>query len=268
MEIELEKYFETNKESWNKKVDVHLGSELYNMEQFLLTGNSLKEIEIELLGDITGKSILHLQCHFGQDSISLAKLGAIVTAIDISDVAINKAKELNTIMGTDVNFIQTNIYDLQIVLKEKYDIVYTSYGTIVWLPDLMKWAEIISHFLKIDGKFIFVEFHPFLLMLDEEMKEFIYGYFNNGAVIENIQGTYADFESDIKQDIVTWNHSTGEIINSLIKNNIQILSFDEYDFSPYNCFKNLVEIAPSRYKLSTFKKNIPMVFTLVGKKNI
>ena len=161
-------YIEINKQSWNKKTDFHIASEFYDNESFIKGKSSLNEIELNLLGDIKGKSILHLQCHFGQDTISLNRLGAKITGVDLSDRAIEKANELAKETNAEANFICCDIYDLPNFLDEKFDIVYTSYGTIGWLPDMDKWASIISHFLKPKGKFIFVEFHPVVWMFDDD----------------------------------------------------------------------------------------------------
>ena len=147
-------YKEINKALWNNKTDVHIESEFYDNETFINGRNSLNSIELELLGDIKGKSVLHLQCHFGQDTISLNRLGANVTGIDLSDKAIERAKELTIKTNSDAKFICCDIYDLPNHLDEQFDIVFTSYGVIGWLPDLDKWAKIISHFLKQDGKFV------------------------------------------------------------------------------------------------------------------
>ena len=167
MAIKIE-YLNTNKQLWNNKVSHHIESDFYKMDYFLAGNTSLNTIELDLLGNIEGKSVLHLQCHFGQDSISLAKLGAKVTAIDFSEIAIEKAKEIATQTNTNVNFISCNIYDLPNLIDKKFDIVFTSYGTICWLPDIMKWAGLVSHFLKPNGQFVFVDFHPVIWMYDND----------------------------------------------------------------------------------------------------
>lgn len=141
-------YIEINKQSWNNRVDAHLKSEFYDVTGFLNGNSSLNSIELELLGDVKGKSILHLQCHFGQDSISLARLGAKVTSVDLSDKAIENGKTLAKQTSADVNFICCDVYDLPHHLTEQFDMVFTSYGTIGWLPDLDKWASLISRYLK------------------------------------------------------------------------------------------------------------------------
>ncbi|MFM7619546.1 MAG: class I SAM-dependent methyltransferase, partial [Bacteroidota bacterium] len=168
--MEEEKLFELNRTSWNKRVAVHMKSDFYFLEEFLKGRTSLNEIELNLLGDIRGKSILHLQCHFGQDTLSLARMGAEVTGVDLSDEAIEKAKALNAQMGLNAEFICCNVYDLKNHLDKKFDLVFTSYGTIGWLPDLDRWAEVVSHFLKPSGTFLFVEFHPVMWMFDNEFE--------------------------------------------------------------------------------------------------
>ena len=150
----FEKHLNTNKNLWNNKVAHHVASDFYKMDDFLNGKTSLNTIELDLLGNIEGKSVLHLQCHFGQDSISLARLGAKVTAIDFSEIAIEKAKEIATQTNTNVDFICCNIYDLSNFLNKKFDVVFTSYGTIGWLPDIIKWANIVSHYLKPKGQFV------------------------------------------------------------------------------------------------------------------
>ena len=158
----MKNYLEINRKSWNAKVEPHLKSDFYFVDEFLNGKTSLNSIELEILGDVSGKEILHLQCHFGQDSISLSRMGAKVTGIDLSDKAIEAAQDLAQKCGTDTSFLVSDVYELPKILDKKFDIVYTSYGTIGWLPDLEKWAEVISHFLKPGGKFVFVEFHPFV----------------------------------------------------------------------------------------------------------
>lgn len=177
-------YKQINKESWNKRVELHLPSEFYKMDEFLEGATSLKEIELDLLGDVSGKKILHLQCHFGQDSLSLARMGAKVTGVDISDTAIYEARKLNEQLGLDAEFICCDIYDLPSHLNDEFDIVFTSYGTIIWLPDLDKWASVVHRFLRPKGQFIFVDFHPIVEMCNADFTEVQYGYFNEQAFEE------------------------------------------------------------------------------------
>lgn len=259
-------YIEINRQSWNNKVDIHFKSAFYDVASFVSGKNSLNSIELNILGDISGKSILHLQCHFGQDSISLQRLGAQVTGVDLSDKAIDCAKELAIQTNTNAQFICCDIYDLPQHLTAQFDMVYTSYGTIGWLPDLDKWASVISKFLKPNGKFVFVEFHPVVWMFDDNFDKIAYNYFNAGAIIESLEGSYADRNANINQDYVSWNHSLSEVISSLINNNLVINSFNEYDYSPYNCFNRTIEFEPNKYRIEHLDNKIPMVYAILATK--
>lgn len=259
-------YLQINKQLWNNKTEVHLNSEFYDNENFIKGKSSLNQIELALLGDVKGKTILHLQCHFGQDTISLSRMGAKTVGVDLSDKAIATAKDLAQQTNANAEFICCDVYDLPKHLNQQFDIVFTSYGTIGWLPDLDKWAKIVSQFLKPGGQFIFVEFHPVVWMFDDDFKTIAYNYFNVEPIIEIEEGTYADKNADIKQQAISWNHDLSEVINSLIKNGISIQQFNEYDYSPYNCFNETIEAAPNKYRIKHLGAKIPMIYSLVGEK--
>lgn len=257
-------YLEINRQSWNNRTETHLKSEFYDLDNFKKGKSSLNEIELNLLGDVKGKTILHLQCHFGQDTISLDRLGATVTGIDLSDKAIESAKQIAKDTKSNANFICCDIYDLPNHLDEKFDIIYTSYGTIGWLPDLDKWAKIIAKFLKQKGQFVFVEFHPVVWMFDDDFDKIGYRYFNSGAIVETNSGTYANKNADLTVTDVSWNHSISEVLNSLINNGLEIKSLDEFDYSPYNCFNKTVEFEPKKYRIKHLENKIPMVYSITA----
>lgn len=260
----MEDYKEINKTAWNLKTDIHVHSGFYDNESFLKGESSLQSIELNLLGDIKDKSILHLQCHFGQDSISLSRLGAQVIGIDLSDKAINYARNMAKELKTDTKFICSDLYALPDVLDEKFDIVFTSYGVIGWLPDMKQWAEVISHYLKPGRRFIMVEFHPVVWMFDDEFKTIAYNYFNAGEIVEQLEGSYTDQSADIQYMTVTWNHSLSEVINSLIQVGIRIYQFEEFDYSPYDCFTHTVRIDKNKYRIKHFENKLPMIYAVEG----
>ena len=260
-------FFEINKNSWNQKVESHLKSKFYDVDGFKKGKSSLNTIELDLLGDIKGKTILHLQCHFGQDSLSLARMGATVTAVDFSENAIISANNLANELNIEATFICCNIYDLPDYLNKQFDIVFTSYGTIGWLPDIKKWAKIVSLFLKPEGQFIMAEFHPFVWMYNSSFSEITYRYFNSGEIVETESGTYADKSAELVLKTVGWNHGISEVLNALISNDIQIEIFNEYDYSPYNCFQNMVEITPNHFQIEAFGNKLPLVYAIKGLKS-
>ena len=259
-------YISVNKESWNKKTEVHLTSNFYDVPSFLAGKSSLNSIELELLGDVKGKKILHLQCHFGQDSLSLARMGAKVTGVDFSDKAIAKAQEFAKKLQLDATFHCCDLYEAPKIIDEKFDIVFTSYGTIGWVPDIEKWANVVSHFLKPQGKFVMADFHPVVWMFDNDFKEVFYSYFNIEPIYESETGSYAEREANIETHTISWNHSIADILNSLIGSGIEINSFQEYDYSPYNCFNQTEEYEKGKYRIKHFQNKIPIVYSVLATK--
>lgn len=257
-------YIEINKKAWDSKTPYHIQSPFYDMESFLRGKTTLTPIELELLGDIRGKRVLHLQCHFGQDTISLARLGATVTGVDFSEAAIHQAVQLAHQTRVSSRFICCDIYDLPNHLDEEFDIVFTSYGTIGWLPDLNKWAGVISRFLKPGGKFVFAEFHPVVWMFDTALEKVQYNYFKSDAIVEIEMGTYADITAPIEIETVSWNHSLSEVINNLIMNDLQLLAFHEYDYSPFNCFINMEEPEKGKFRFSNHGNKLPLVYSIAA----
>ncbi len=261
--MDFSKEFETNRETWNRKVAVHAASDFYEMESFKEGRSSLNRYELEALGDVQGKSLLHLQCHFGQDTLSWSRMGAHCTGIDLSNEGIKLAKSLNEELGLDANFICCNVLDTSEYVKETFDIIFTSYGTIGWLPDLKPWAQMISERLKPGGVFYIVEFHPIAWMFDylTEPPQMTYGYMQKEAIYEEYEGTYAD---DSTKKIISkeygWNHGLGEVISALTNAGLNIRYLHEHDASPYNIFPGLKENAEGMYELP--KKPYPLIFEI------
>ena len=280
MENEFSKYFEANKQSWNKRTAVHKDSVFYDLDSFKKGKSSLNNIELEELGDVKGKTLLHLQCHFGMDTMSWAREGAKVTGVDFSDEAINLAKELASELNISADFVCANVYELTDASKvppleitghcegyerssrEAFDIVFTSYGTIGWLPDLDKWANIVAHFLKPGGIFYIADFHPALWMMDENFENIKYSYFNAAVITEEVSGTYTDRDAPIRSTEHGWNHSFSEIITALLKHNLQIVQFNEFSYSPYNCFNNLEQGADGMWRIKGMDEKMPMMYSI------
>ncbi|MGB5383293.1 MAG: methyltransferase domain-containing protein [Lutimonas sp.] len=257
----VDKYLSVNKALWNKKVPVHFDSNFYDNPGFLKSQHSLNPIEMDLLGDLEGQKVLHLQCHFGQDTISLQKLGAQATGVDFSEPAIEKARDLSEQCQLFPEFVCSDIYDLDKNLQGQFDLIFTSYGTIGWLPDLNKWAEIIDHFLKPGGTFLIVEFHPMIWVFDDHFKKIVYSYFNRAAIVEKEEYSYTDGAA-IELNSVTWNHPFSEVFGALLSKNLVIDDFQEYDYSPYDCFSNTLKIDENKYQIKGMEGKLPMVYSL------
>lgn len=262
MQTEQE-YFEANRALWNEKTKHHTVSRFYDMDSFLAGKSSLKEPELELLGDVQGKSILHLQCHFGQDSLSLARMGANVTGTDIADDAIAYGLDLvEKLSLTNAKFVRVDTYAVPDRIKEQFDIVFATYGVIGWLPDMKRWAHVVSRMLKPGGKLVLAEFHPVVWMFDNEFTKLEYSYFNSGPIIETLHGTYANKEAEIEMQEIGWNHTLSDVIQSLSDEGIHLEVFKEYDYSPYDCFHNMVETGEDKWQIKGMEGKIPMMYTI------
>jgi len=254
----FQKQIESNLKSWENRTPIHLKSQFYDLEAFKNGKTSLKSIELNALNNVQNKSILHLQCHFGQDSLSWAKMGAKVTAVDFSPSAISAAKQLSEELKIPVRFIESNVLTLD--LKQQFDIVFMSYGTLGWLPDLQTWGSIVSKHLKQGGLFFISEFHPFIDLLNEDTQ---YGYFfdNNTPTIKEM-GSYTDGGEQMLTEYCWWSHSLTEIFTSLETNGLKLKSFEEFDYSPYH-LKGMVKRKEGEYVLENrAKQSLPYIFTL------
>ena len=255
-------YFEANRQLWNQRTMAHRDSSFYNREGFLKGERVLTPIELGELDDLKGKTLLHLQCHFGMDSLDLTRMGAEVTGVDLSDEAIREAKQLSDEIGAQARFICCNVYDLEEHLDETFDQVFTSYGTIGWLPDLDKWAGLIARYLKPGGQFYMADFHPVLWMFDDDFTRIQYAYENREVIIVENQGTYTDRNADIKGKEYSWNHSISEVLNALIRAGLKLEFFNEHMYSPYNCFRNMTETTKGKWEIKGMEGKLPMVYSL------
>ncbi len=267
----MQDYLSLNRASWNARTAAHWDSDFYDVPGWLAGNDSLRDIELALLpADLSGLRILHLQCHFGQDTLSLARRGAHVTGVDLSDAAIGRANELAERTGlTDrVRFINCDLYSLPDHLDEaaSFDIVFTTYGTIGWLPDLDRWATLIAHYLRPGGTLVFADFHPVVWMLNDERTELHYRYFKDEPIVEEHTDSYTDNSGGLSYTDVAWNHSFGEILGSLLAAGLRLDFFEEYDYSPYNCFPNMKEIGPHRYQFNELAGIVPVVYAIRASK--
>ncbi|APY07881.1 SAM-dependent methyltransferase [Winogradskyella sp. J14-2] len=255
-------YFDVNKETWNKKVAIHAESKMYDLETFKAGKTSLMPYELNALGNVKGKSLLHLQCHFGQDTLSWQRKGAQCVGVDLSDEGIKLAKQLNNELNLDAEFVCCNVLDTSKHINKTFDIVYTSYGVIGWLPDLKPWAKMISERLKVGGTFYMVEFHPILWMFDyvDDEPKMKHHYNQDEVIYEEYEGTYANQSSKMVSREYGWNHGLSQVVNALIEAGLQIEYLNEHDESPYDVFPNLVKTESGMYKMK--HQLFPMIFEI------
>lgn len=253
-------YFEMNRAGWDRRAAVHVESNFYDVDGFLAGATSLREIELAELQDVAGKKLLHLQCHFGLDTLSWARAGAICTGVDISPVAIQKAQELAARASLSAKFVCSSLYGLGALPKAPFDIVFTSYGALCWLPDLKRWAEVVASNLAQGGRFYIAEFHPVYDLLAG------YSYFTRPEPDIDEEGTYTENGANAVAELATWAHPLSSVINALVGVGVQIDRVSEFPYSPYNCFEGLVERQSGRFYLSHNGNDVPIVYSISGRK--
>ena len=235
----LESAQRANRSLWDEWTLVHERSEFYDVAGFLAGRDSLGHIEGEALADVHGLRILHLQCHFGLDSLSLARRGAMVTGVDFSGEAIRLARRLavQTGLQSQADFLQADALDLPACLDGRFDLVFTSWGVLIWLSDLNAWAQGIERCLRPGGRFLVVEFHPFVWTLDDERADALvprYGYFHSPAPVRWLtagQGSYADPSAVVHEPAqYEWTHSIGDVVSAVTATGLRLTDFREYPF--------------------------------------
>ncbi|MBD3868589.1 MAG: methyltransferase domain-containing protein [Acidobacteria bacterium] len=263
----MKRFTDANRTMWDARVPAHKKSEFYDVESFKGGAPALKPLELKELGDVKGKSLLHLQCHFGQDSLDWARRGAKVTGIDFSPRAIDTAKSLAQEMNLPATFVESDIDSLPDNLGGSFDIVFTSYGVVMWLPDIRRWGEVVAHFLKPGGTFYIVEFHPTSWIFDEESEilKVKYPYFNDGEPLAlPSTGSYADPDGSTGTFTeYSWCHSLADVLNALINAGLKLEYVHEFPYTSYPQFPNLMNLQDDgTYRLKEGDGSVPLMYSI------
>jgi SAM-dependent methyltransferase len=255
-----------NQANWDERLPIHL--EAYRVPEFLAGGLTLWPLERGELGSVAGKSLLHLQCHFGLDTMSWARLGASVTGVDFSSAAIAAARRLSVESGVPARFVESNLFDLPDVLDDRFDIVFTSYGVLSWLPDIEAWARVVAHFLRDGGTFYIAELHPWAWVMDDTGLSPEPGarYFHDEEPLKWEQhGSYVGeprhFDNPTTYE---WNHSLGDITSALIDAGIEIEFLHEWPFSVYRAFTTMEQHDDGTWHLPGDRW--PLLFSIRGRR--
>jgi len=270
----MDRYRESNRALWNAWTRINVASKFYDVEAFAAgRGRDLDPIARAGPGDVRGKSLLHLQCHFGMDTIRWARQGATVTGIDFSEEAVASARALAARMGVPATFVHSDVYELPGKLGGRFDVVFTSHGVLSWLPDLERWAQVVAHFLDPGGVFYIVEAHPVMLLFNDRLTEpglrLLYPYFHGPEPIrEEHAGCYTSPDAPIQSVEHVWLHTLSEIIGSLVRAGLHIESFEEYPFVSWQFFPWMVQgpdgwwRLPDHAGLPTGPDSLPLMFSL------
>lgn len=258
----------SNRALWDEWTGIHESSQFYDLEGFRQGGVRLKQYEIEEIGPVEGKNLLHLQCHFGIDTLSWARLGAKVTGADFSSRAVELARSLAGELDIDAHFVCSDIYELPQALEDTFDVIYTSRGVLGWLPDLGPWARVIAHFLRPGGVFYISEIHPIVYVFNDTDGvtdlEVRFPYFPRPEPIAlPVKGSYADPTAEVTSSVeYTWPHSMAEVVTSLASAGLRIDFLHEWPWLDWD-LPYLVPRADGTWGLPPERDGeIPLSFSL------
>ncbi len=267
---------EANRQSWDARARIHAESRFYDLASYIRDPAHLSDtvrFDRTELGDVSGKSLLHLQCHIGTDTISWARLGATVTGTDLSPVSIEQARKLSADSGTPARFEVAELYDTPDVINEKFDIVCTGVGALVWLPDIRGWAQVVSRMLKPGGVFYVRDGHPMAGAVDNGRKDdqliVTAPYFerSEGTRYEGT-GTYADGPELPDKVDYEWNHGLGEIVTSLIDADLRIEFLHEHQFGEWHAFPEMQKDNDGYWRFPENRDHMPLMFSLRATKEL
>ncbi len=268
-----EKALQANQALWDEWTGIHETSPFYDLAGFRRGGIRLRPYEVEEVGDVAGRDLLHLQCHFGIDTLSWARLGARVTGADFSTRAIELATRLAAELELDARFVRSDLYGLPDVLEGQFDVVYTSRGVLGWLPDVSRWAQVVSHFLKPGGTFYITEIHPVAQAFENEgvapgELRLQYPYWEHPQPLAfEVAGSYADRSATVMTPTeYGWDHGLGEIVTALIDAGLRIESLREFPWVDWQ-LDFLVLGQDGRWRLPPqVAGELPLFFSLLAMK--
>ncbi|HLF77391.1 MAG TPA: class I SAM-dependent methyltransferase [Dehalococcoidia bacterium] len=266
-------YIETNRAHWDEVVRLHAASEFYDVPSFKAGRSTLLAVERTEVGDVRGKTLLHLQCHFGMDTLSWAREGAIVTGVDFSPAAISTARALASELGIEARFVESNIYDLPKVLAGSFDIVFASYGVVCWLPDFPAWARIAASYVKPGGFFYLIDGHPLFAAIDDDAKteglRLLYPYLTTGVPqpYPEVDGSYAAMDAKLEhRETTDFTHDLGEVVTSLIQCGLQLEFLREWPLCAWQALPKMTRSDDDYWRLPESEPAVPFMYSLRARK--
>jgi 2-polyprenyl-3-methyl-5-hydroxy-6-metoxy-1,4-benzoquinol methylase len=256
---------ELNRSNWDSRVSVHVASSFYDVDGFRAGRDTVGPLQAAEVGDVTGKRLVHLQCHIGLDTLSWARRGAVVSGLDFSAPAVETAQSLAAELGIAATFVVSDVYDaVNAYDGARFDIVYTGIGALVWLPSLTRWASVVASLLTPGGFLYLIEGHPFVQTLEESAGTLVvaHDYFDSAGVEEDYPYTYTDGPSLAQPRSVQFQHSLGSIVSALAEAGLRIEFLHEFDFEMFSRFSSMKAGPDGRYRLPGGQPTVPMLFSL------
>lgn len=269
---------EANRLNWDERAAVHAASKAYNLQAYIDDPARLSRVveqDVERLGDLTGLEAIHLQCHIGTDTLSLARLGARVTGLDISPASLDVARKLFADTGTPGDFVESEVCAASDALDGRtYELVYTGVGALCWFPRIAPWAATVAALLRPGGRLFLREHHPVLWMMeseegDEGRLDVRYPYFETDKpMMFDDNATYTDGDVDFTHTRnYEWNHGLGEILAALLAEGLVLDHIEEYNRVCYQALPHMVEVSPGVYELPGKQRDqVPLMYTLGARK--
>lgn len=271
-------YFAVNRANWDERAPAHAESPDYEVARFGEDPSFLSEVvrfDVPLLGDVAGLRGIHLQCHIGTDTVSLARLGARMTGLDFSGTSLQEARRIAQLAGADVDFVEASVYDAPHVLgAEPFDLVFTGIGALCWLPSVDRWADVVATLLKPGGRLFLREGHPMLWSLDDEYPERLsvrYAYFEGEPNVWDGGGTYVATDHEFEHTrTYDWNHGMGEILTALLEHGLQITGLVEHPSVPWEALPGQMVKGipgfPQEWTLRAHPERLAASYTLQARK--
>ena len=270
-------YLDVNRANWDERAPAHAKSKDYAVERFVDDPTFLSDVvrfDVPRLGDLKGLRGVHLQCHIGTDTLSLARLGARMTGLDFSEPALKEARALAERSGIEADFVQSDVYSaLEVLDRECYDLVFTGIGALCWLPDVRRWAEVVNGLLRPGGRLFIREGHPMLWALDDTRTDGLvtlaYSYFETAEpLVWDEGGTYVETDAEFQHNVThSWNHGLGEIITALLDEGLQITGLEEHASIPWDGVPGAMTLGEdNEYRLTEKPERLAASYTLQAHK--
>ncbi|HJP73039.1 MAG TPA: class I SAM-dependent methyltransferase [Pseudonocardiaceae bacterium] len=269
----MDDYLTVNRANWDSRAPAHAASPDYGIERFVADPAHLSKVvafDLPRLGDLTGLRGVHLQCHIGTDTLSLARLGARMSGLDFSSASIAEARTLAERTNTPIDYHIAPVYDaVEVLGAEAYDLVFTGIGALGWLPDIRRWAQVVSGLLKPGGRLFIREGHPMLWTLDETVDPAVprYSYFEQEEpLVFTAPGTYVQTETELPASTThEWNHGLAEIITALMDAGLRLTQFVEHNSVPWNAIPGQMTQDPdndNEWRLTTDPDRLAATYTI------
>jgi SAM-dependent methyltransferase len=270
-------YRTVNRANWDERAPAHAASPDYAVDRFVDDPRYLSKVvrfDLPRLGDVSGLRAVHLQCHIGTDTISLHRLGARVTGLDFSTASLEQARRLATMAGADVDFVESEVYEATQVLQPgAFDLVYTGIGALCWLPEVRRWAKVVSALLRPGGRLFLREGHPMLWAIDDARTDGVlavdYPYFERTEpLVFSDTGTYVSTDHTFNQNLThQWNHGLGDIITGLLDAGLELTMFEEHDSAPWDALPgSTVRDDLGEWRLAERPWRLPQTYTLQARR--